>query len=347
MGLAQTMKVSQQIEQHVDQLGLWLNRTYGITDVKLALSRLMGKKKLRIQKTGNCPTLKPFFWYVGELEIGDKLISSSGEGYENNMAQIRCVGELFERIPLYKKESSCRVIEWGQKVKTDLFEVNTSNGLSFALNLKDGLFSSYRELIERQVILDYWLKKKDCVEVSGFNRWNFLNWTSALKNGLESKFYCLPNPYGLFVICCHLSCSKRPPYNIFGYGCHENIEKALEKAFLEAWRFYWEYQKLDKNTEFKTDTVKDFADHFYFYAYQKDVSQAFFPKQKASVRSLLKEPKSIENFKYDRLYIFDLRNHNLPGHCIKLTRNDFLEFGPGALSEDKGERKHGEVHPVA
>ncbi len=341
------MKVSEQIEQHLNQLNLKLNFSYQIVDVKLAINRLLEERKLRIEQTDKCPTWRPFFWYSGELELQGQTIESTGEAYENNLAQIRCVGELFERIPLYKKESSCKVLEWGRSIKSGKHELRNSNGLSFALNIKDGLFASYRELIERQVVLDSWLNKKACVELTGINRWCISNWTAGFKNSIKSNFYCLPNPYGLFVICCHLSCTKRPPHNIFGYGCHEKIEKALEKALLEGWRFYWEWSKLDKSIELKTDTIKDFADHFYHYACQKDTPQAFFPNQKKSVLSLKKEFKATKNFKYDQIYIYDLKNHDLPGRCFKLIREDFLDFGPGALNEDKGERKHGEVHPVA
>ncbi len=341
------MKVTKQIDQHVSELGLSMNCAYNIIDVKLAIARLMGEKKLKIKKTYGRPTLSPFFWYIGELKIQDQIIESSGEGFENNMAQIRCIGELFERIPLYKKDSPCKIVEWGKTAKTGPCELKTSNGLSFALNLKDGLFSSYRELIERQVVLDHWFKKKACLEISITHKRGLLNWASGMINGLESKIYCLSNPYGLFVICCHLSCGVRPPHNIFGYGCHEDIEKAIDKAYLEAWRFYWEYRKLDKNIEFKTDTIKNFSDHFHFYAQNQETPQAFFPNEKVSVRILKKEIEPTENFKYDKLCIFDLRNHNLPGHSIQLTREDFWKFGPGALRKNTEERKRGEVHPVA
>lgn len=342
------MKVSEQVAQHVDRLGLHLNSNYQLFDVKLAIKRLFSEQKLKIQKTDSCPTTIPFFWYRGKLEISNKVIKSSGEGFQKNKAQIRCVGELLERIPIHIENVPCRAFQKGKMVPLDGYKLTASNGLSFALNLKEGVFNSYRELVERQVVLDYWLKKKPCLEIKGLNKWNFLNWSSAFKNGLKSRFYYLPNPYGLFVVCCHISCDKKIPHNIFGYGSHEEIEKAMEKAFLEVWRFYWEYQKLDKSVAMeKNNEVKRFIDHFKFYSSNKDTPPAYFPKKKISFRKLKRKLQVDENFKYDELYIFELKKYNLPGYCIKITRNDFWDFKPGALEEDLEERKRGEVHPVA
>ena len=336
------MMLSETIDQYIEGLNLSSHPQYKIEDVKTAIRNLMREKRLQVKKTSGCPTLVPFFWYMGELKIIEQTIKSTGEGFNKKTAQMRCVGEVFERIPIMLDETPCLSLKEGHALTIERQKVKSSNGLSFALDLKSGVFSSYRELIERQVVLDYWFKKKKCLEIKGLNKWYILNYLSSIKNGLNAKLYYLPNDYGLFVICCHLSRKQNAPYNLFGYGCHESIEKAVEKAFLEAWRFYWEFEKIarkDARVE-----VKNFVDHLNFYALNH-TAPAFFPKEKVNINDI--EIKTFQDFQYDTIYIFDLKKYNIPGYCIKIIRNDFWDFKPGALSQEMRERKCGEVHPVA
>ena len=338
--------LSKAISQYIESLKLPPSPDYEIEDVKTAIKDLTKKKVIQVRKTDGCPTLVPFFWYMGKLYFQGQTIKSSGEGFYKTTAQIRCVGELFERIPMSLKEMPCQSLRDGQLVKAKK-SIKNSNGLSFALNIRDGIFNSYRELVERQVVLDYWLNKKKCLEIKGFGKWSFLNKLSGIKNDLRAKFYYLANDYGLFVICGHISCQHGPPYNIFGYGCHEDINKAIEKAFLEAWRFYWEFGKLEENQGLSLGPVKNFVDHFNFYAFKQDGPPCYFPEKKTSVERIKKTIRTYKNFKFDDITIFELKEHNLPGYCIKVIRDDFWDFRPGGLKQDIRERNRGEVHPVA
>ena len=121
---------------------------------------------LKIEKTQDCPTLVPFSWYIGELTFNQKKLRSSGEGFDSQIAQARCIGELFERIPLIHGEMPCLSLFPDGKVLREKRRIRDSNGLSYALSVGDGVFNSYRELLERQVVLDFWLNKKKCFEIS-------------------------------------------------------------------------------------------------------------------------------------------------------------------------------------
>ena len=328
--------ISDDIARYVQGLDFSFSE-YSMSEVQLAIKRLINDQKLAIKTANGCPTVVPFQWYMGELFLEDKKLKSTGEGFNKNTAQMRCVGELFERIPIYTQKTHFQTIK-NSKLIPEYFKLRNSNGLSFALNIQDGIFNAYRELVERHVVLDYWYNKKFCEQITGFNKWNLLNKTSSIKNKLQAKLYNLPNNYGLFVICAHLSNRNFPPYNIYGYGCHENQDKAIEKAFLEAWRFYWEFNVAKEKKD--SGKLETFLDHFFFHAFHKDIPPSY-------TVGPIKNPISPQKFKFDQLYVFDLKEYEIPGYCIKLIRDDFWEFIPGPLSKDIKERKHGEVHPVA
>ena len=206
MGLEEKMMVSDKINRYIDELGLPSMPEYTINDVKRTIRFFIDEKKLSVQQLTGRPTLVPFFCYIGNFVLGDgSKIYSTGEGFSKKLAQIRCIGEMFERIPIFVKGLSCLSVQDGKwsilkKGKT----IKNSNGLSYSLGVGQGVFNSYRELIERHTILDYWLKKRPCLEIVGINKWSFLNWISGLKHGLKSKLYLFPNNDGLF-------CSVLPP----------------------------------------------------------------------------------------------------------------------------------------
>ena len=347
MGLGEKMNLNEEITRHLRENNLNSVRKHSPEEFKSAIRRLIDEGRLEVFKTDGCPSLTPFFWYMGDFKIGEKTIKSSGEAFVSEMAQLRCIGEIFERIPLYDQEMSCKVLSKGQLTSKDRHDISASNGLSFALDLSTGIFNSYRELVERHVVLDYWLSKKNCQKIGGFDGMTWTARFSAWANSLRSNFYYFPNDYGMAVICCHIKRSAQPPYNIFGYGCHPNIESAMEKAYLEAWRFYWEYQKLENTEQFKNNEVKGFIDHFYAYTFNKDMEQAFFPEKSISVRKINTIERSRKPFRYDKMTIFNLKKYNLPGYSVQLQRDDFLPFKPGSLEENTKERKRGEIHPVA
>ena len=339
--------VIEKISQHLGQINLNSIRKYSDQEFKNAIQKLVKEGKISVRKTGGCPSLIPFSWYMGELQLGEKSIKSSGEAFKSNMAQNRCIGELFERIPLHDRKMSCKILKKGELISHERHEIISSNGLSFALDLKTAIFNSYRELVERHVVLDYWLAKKQCLRIKCRDGMSWLSRFSAWVEGQRSNFYYLPNDYGMAVVCCHLQGRKKPPYNIFGYGCHPTLEKAMEKAFLEAWRFNWEYSKLENPEQFRKDKVETFIDHFYAYAFNKDMEPAYLPGKSVSVTKINSMNKPHSPFQYDRLTFFNLKKYELPGYCVKLERDDFWPFQPGALEKDTKERKRGEIHPVA
>ena len=335
--------ISKIIDNYVESNALSLP-SHSMHQVAASTQNLIKDNKLKITKTKECPTLIPFKWYLGELSLEGKAINSSGEGFSKKTAQIRCVGEIFERIPLFIKNCAYHKLIEGQLIPGNNYELTSSNGLSYALCAQDGVYNSYRELVEREVIMDYWFNKKTCWKIKGLGKWNLLHWASGSKNKLKANFYCLPNSHGLFVICAHLHCPKRIPYNIYGYGCHETLDKALEKAFLEAWRFYWEFGRT-KNKGLGKE-IKSFLDHFYYHAFTNDDPPSYFPQGSMSPDDIIKNQHPLQDFKIDDLYIFNLEKYGIPGYCTKVIRNDFNNIMWGALTKKTGEREHGEVHPI-
>ena len=323
------------IIQYTEKGEFSLKPDYTMGEVRSSIKRLLKEKKIRLQKTNECPVLTPFYWYIGTLSLGQGMtVESSGESFDNNTAQMRCIGELFERIPI--------------AVRIKSRQIQNSNGLSYALTVREGIFNSYRELVERHVILDYWLKKKECIEIVGFGRWFLLNRLSGIQNNLRARFYYFPNDYGFCVVCCHLSSKHSIPYDIFGYGCHQSVDKAMEKAFLEAWRFYWEFGKLKQKEGLRKDgLVEECIDHFKFYAFSKNAENCFFPKEKMSPRKIQRLTNMDEDFSLDDIHIFEPKKYHIPGYCIKVAKRDFWEFKSGNLTQDTEERKRGDVHPIA
>ena len=341
------MTLKEEILKSLGQSNLHPFRKYASWELKHAVRKLIDENKLTVRKTDGCPGLIPFSWYMGEMDLGKESVKSSGEAFKSVVAQLRCIGELFERIPLHDREMPCKVLNKGELVSREGHGITSSNGLSYALELDTAVFNSYRELVERHVVLDYWLAKRECLRIKCRDGMSWLSRLSAWANGIRSNFYYLPNDYGMAVVCCHIQSSKNPPHNIFGYGCHATLEKAMEKAYLEAWRFVWEYKKLKNPERFRNNELKDFIDHFYAYAFDKDKPQAFFPGKSVSVAKINAMEESRSPFRYDRMTIFRLKKYDLPGYCVKLERDDFWSFKPGALEKDTKERKHGEIHPVA
>ncbi len=340
------MRVSHLIENHFSDAKDKLGEKYRFTDVKKSIDCLLQDDRLKMKDTNGCPTLIPFFWYMGELFINKKTIKSTGEGHNQKTAQMRCIGELFERIPISHENMNGLKVDFSKKIESHTHQIKSSNGLSFSMDPLMGIFNSYREIIERQVVLDFWLRKKECQEITGIYKWGLLNLLSGMKNNLKSHFYHLPNDYGLFVICCHIS-QNEVPYNIFGYGCHENIYSSLEKAFFEAWRFYWEFHKLKDRTQRKSKNVTHFVDHFYFYAFEERQQNAYFPTQKIGFSKLKKSTYKISDFHIDDIYIFHLKEFRISGYSVQVTKKNMWPFQPGSLKEDIMERRQGEVHPVA
>ncbi|MCY4644974.1 MAG: YcaO-like family protein [Bacteriovoracales bacterium] len=340
------MKISEKINLHLKELGDGLGKDYSVENFRPALLPFLRDGTLQIGKAQDCPTSSPFFFLLGKFKVSEKTIESSGESFSDVKAQLRCVGELFERIPIALRNMPGRILEKDKIEEGKALSVKESNGLSFSLRIKDGIFNSYRELVERHVVLDYWLNKKPCFEVDGGAKWENLNYLSALKNDLNSRFYFFPNEEGFFVFCCHIGRKNSPPYHIFGYGCHEDMDEALEKAFLEAWRFYWEFKEIEDRSCPKSYDVMSFIDHVRYHSLSEDSEPAFFPEKKMSFDKVKKEYLTVGNFQYDSIYIFDLKSRGIPGYSIKVMRNDFLKFFPGSLREDVGKRKCGDVHPI-
>ena len=147
-----------------------------------------------------------------------------------------------------------------------------------------------------------------------------------------------------FVVCCHLD-QDSVPYNIFGYGCHEHIGKAVEKAFLEAWRFYWEFGKIKNKRKEAGKEIKTFIDHFNAYAFNRDADTCFFPEKKIKLGRIVNTGNN--EIKIDGIDIIALKNYGIPGYSIRVARDDVWQLQPGRLKEDRERRKCGDIHPIA
>ena len=111
------------------------------------------------------PTFPKFHWYATKIEVDNLRSEGTGESFNAKHALTRAVGECIERIPIYEKFGSWQPIL--NKSDVDLAPVTSSNGVAYNLSVKAAIFSSYRELVERQLILDAWLKEKPVKELVG------------------------------------------------------------------------------------------------------------------------------------------------------------------------------------
>ena len=219
--------------------------------------------------------------------------------------------------------------------------LRSSNGLSFGLNIKDSLYRSYKELVERQVVLEYWGKKTPCRRIGITQKYNLLSFFYKLKLDIQFRFLFLPNNYGFKVVVCNLYNDREPPYNIFGYGSDENLDLACEKAFLEAWRFYWNFLKRKKTSKSKS-VINGSEHHFDFYCDNKIDPYEVFVEDGESLRI-----EENINFKIDKTALYDLRKEGFRGISVCVTRNDFYPFQIGPLRSNFLKRGIGEIHPIA
>lgn len=284
------------------------------------------------------PFKPSFHWYSCTLGA----YSSTGEAFNKNKAIIRSLGEIYERIPIFSDLTAAQTIQDGRIVSEKVSPLRDSNGLSFGLNLNDCLLRSYKELVERHVILDYWSNKKPAQRIKNLSKYSFFSFLYKNRVDIDCRFLLLDNNYGFKVVVCNLFRKDRPPYNIFGYGSDENLDSAMEKAFLEAWRFFWNLEIQKEST--KTGAPKSITkceDHFEFYCYNKLNPDEVFEEGKTQI------PDETIKFKVDKITFFDLSQVGYAGLSLKAIRNDFHPFDVGALKGTLNKRIAGEVHPIA
>ncbi|MBS1969875.1 MAG: YcaO-like family protein [Bdellovibrionales bacterium] len=337
MGLGSSQPISLQLNAYLDQFqGIEKYKT-AFGEFKENFNTHLDSGSIKLFEYYNSPFKPKFHWYGCSLNTH----ASSGEAFHRNKAIIRALGELYERIPIFKGLEEAHSVGDGSTYLRKVPVLMDSNGLSFGLNIKEALLRSYKELVERHVVLDYWGKKTPVQKITKFNRYSVDSFLYKYQAHIKCRFLNLKNDLGFHVVVCNLHRNDRPPYNIFGYGSSENIDSAMEKAFLEAWRFFWNFQIQTESS--KTGAPKNVItceDHFDYYCYNKIDPSEVFALGSAS-------PMTAPPLKIDDLFWFDLSGIGYAGYSLKVQRNDFHPFTSGKLKTGFYKRVLGEVHPIA
>lgn len=295
-----------------------------------------------------CPTIPKFNWYMSKATDGKYSGEGSGESFNDKIAKIRAVGEALERLSIFHD-----TLEWKTITGTPTTrKAVTSSGFAFHIDFESALLSSYREMVERSIILKAWLSKKGAFELKGLNAYLFLSKVNALKNGLSNKFIYFPNEYGIHTVACTLQSKSEPPYLVIGYGSSDNISNALEKSFMECWRMYWGSKVFLMPQAMQKEKVTNCIEHYHYYAVNKINFEEVFHldgvlrvSETAKLGKIIDPSDLIE--KCDKIIYADLSTIDLCGYVTKIYDKHFCEMWVGGLLRNEGARLAGEIHPIA
>lgn len=336
MGLGSERSISILLDEYCKKIENLDEFRVSFKQFKENFNSLLSDNKIKLYSQMHSPFSPAFYWYSSSIDHH----YSTGEGFKKNRAIIRSIGELYERLPIYFNWENAFRLRDNKFIAVTVNAVDSSNGLSFGLNLHESILRSYKELVERHVVMEYWGNKKPAERITRFNKYKFHSYLYQAQVGMNFRFLHLKNNFGFKVVVCNLFNSSAPPYNIFGYGSDLDIQLAMEKAFLEAWRFYWNY-KIKSEGQGSGSEVIRCEDHFEFYCKNK-----FDPNEVFQEGKCLKIDDA-EALKIDDLYFFDLNTRGFSGYSIKVVRDDFHHFYAGALKKNFLKRHVNEVHPIA
>lgn len=274
----------------------------------------------------------------------------TGEHYNKDIAKLKSITESIERYAIKNvKKKKWNIIDTSSGMTSEGHNpISNSNGIAYHTNVLKGLENAILESIERHSILDAWLNKKvvSCLNFS-FNKYKFISSINGFLNDLKINFVLIPNKFNVPVVSCIIQGRRNSePKMLFGYGCHFNINKAIEKSFYEAWRFYLNYRYL--NTTNPASNQNKFVEHFNFYINTQLKLEDVFNLRSTPISTTNKDTSSlIQSIKNFKINIFNCEKFNLIGYLVHVESTDLIKLWSGELLKDTGLRKKGEIHPIA
>ena len=300
----------------------------------------------KINYFSKCPVIPKFYWYNTKFNLGSIKSEGIGSSFNKNQAKMASICEALEWTPFSNKN-----MIWQNFIGKSEGEIKNSNGTSFDLDIEKSIIKSVLEKIERQVVLDAWLNKKDVYEIIGLFNLNLINTMSSFLNKLNSKFIYFPNKYGVNVVSCILYNTKRKPFFISGFGASTNIEKAILKSFFEAWRFLWNFKHVSYKKQCNIEENHSFEEHFLHYANNyRAIDNIYKINEKIFFKDIKKNNEELGfNEAIDLIdgasYI-DLTNYNMIGYITKVFAKDMIDLWVGPLKNHYFKRNVGEIHPI-
>ena len=293
--------------------------------------------KFTLKKADDCPVVPNFYFHSSSLEVNGQTINGTGESFKIDESQMKSIGECLERWPLV--DSSFSWTSLSNYSKNMKLNIENSNGCAFHTNLDIAVLSAKRELIERHVILRSWLQKKDVKEVHFSLVSKLQNYFNERATNVKMKVLFFENEFDLPVFCTQIN---GVDCNFYGYGADLNKEKAIQKSYFEAWRFYWEYIS-NKKKEYSVGEDPCLK-HYYHWLNNKTESP-FEITNKIHFKNI----KSIRSLEYNEgsIYYCDLSQKGINGFVAKVEDNSLASLWTGPLLENVDNRKKGEYHPIA
>ncbi len=317
------------------------------------LSRILKARKdqvnITVEYTNKCPVTPKFYYYLSKLSFNESVISiGTGESFNKKLARMRAIGESLERLPLLLKTDKWEPLLYKNKFNGPIF--TTSNGMAYNLDLISAIINAYRELVERHVVLNAWINYSPVQYITPWFSYGILNKLNGWKERVKANYIYFPNKYGLHVVA-NILTSKIPPYTLFGYGCDFDLVSAVEKAFMESWRFYWNYLINPIDNKFAKNEVQTFIDHYKYFATNSiNLSKIFNIKQATSSKYTFNKRLTLDqktfNSLVDEIYLFNFESIGLVGYSAKCSSSSLTQLWKGQLQKSDGVRKIGDIHPI-
>ena len=219
------------------------------------------------------------------LKINGVEYKSWGNGFSKDEASFKCVMELVERIiyktnnvktfkpfkGFFKKSKAIDEIEsFYPRAKNWIGE--TSSGIAIHSNLKKAKEHALNELVERHIVLKALacnIKPQKIKEPKIIDRY-------TLPANIKTSFYYWTGPFNIKVVICQVVTKEKGA--MYSFGSDEELENAIEKAFLEATGMiiYAAKLKQDKKENFSEidmEAIRNYhlfsGDNYYFDFFDK------------------------------------------------------------------------------
>jgi len=293
---------------------------------------------LSLKQYENCPSIPKFYFYKCLLQYGDFQVIGTGESHDKSFAQLKAIGECFERLPIVDRAHSW--VSLGNEKKESRIHLNSSNGVAFHSSLDKAVLNAKRELIERHTILDSWLYGRNSFLVNFPVLSRVQTFFNCISNGVKQNIYFFKNDFELPVFCTHLYSED---FQFFGFGADLDKSMALNKSLLESWRFLWEY-RINAQREFR-DGDDLCLMHYYHWLNSNEKESPFGSSNIIDFAEI----NSLQELSYEGQSTFycDLDQRGIDGFVAKVEAPSLINLWTGALKEDRGIRKAGDYHPIA
>ena len=292
--------------------------------------------KIHWSNITDCPTVPKFCYFSCEFELDNIKSIGTGESFFHHFAKLKSLSEAIERWALQNHK-----LKWinSKSRSTENTFFTDSNGLAFHLDEASALKTSIGELIERDAILRAYQKETRPLRFNPPFKWNLTNALNKWIHDLEDVYFLiLPTKYDEYVITCIIE-KKTFPHRIFGYGHSDSLDKAIEKSWTEAWRFFWNLIETPTYKIVDIENINSPLDHVYYHANNKiNLNEIFHLETKDLEITQLRENNQIIP---SEIWCARLSDYKLPGYVTKTKCSEVRQLYFGL---DKTQKCW--VHPI-